>query len=90
MRARIHRTAGEVLEGVSTDLDADSPTLVLHFARAGDAHRTWRYAQKAGQLARRSYANADAAEHFETALEASRRIPEVTDKERAELWSTRR
>ena len=27
VRARIHRTAGEVLEGVSTDLDADSPTL---------------------------------------------------------------
>ena len=37
IRARIHRAAGEVLEGISTDLDADSPTLVLHFARAGDA-----------------------------------------------------
>ena len=75
IRARIHRAAGEVLEGISTDLDADSPTLVLHFARAGDAPRTWRYAQMAGDLARRSYANADAADHFETALEMSRRSP---------------
>ena len=52
VRARIHRTAGEVLERLSTDLDADSPALVLHFARAGDAARTWDYAQRAGRLAR--------------------------------------
>ena len=84
---RIHRAAGEVLEGISTDLDADSPTLVLHFARAGDGPRTWRYAQMAGELARRSYANADAADHFETALETSTRVPDVTDHDRAELWS---
>ena len=87
IRARIHRAAGEVLEGISTDLDADSPTLVLHFARAGDAPRTWRYAQMAGDLARRSYANADAAGHFETALETSTKVPDVTDHDRAELWS---
>jgi len=87
VRARIHGRAGEVLEGVSTDLDADSPTLVLHFARAGDAVRTWRYAQMAGELARRSYANADAADHFETALDVSRRLAEVTDADRARLWT---
>jgi tetratricopeptide (TPR) repeat protein len=87
VRARIHGRAGDVLEGVSTDLDADSPTLVLHFARAGDAVRTWRYAQMAGELARRSYANADAADHFETALDVSRRLAEVTDADRARLWT---
>ena len=59
------------------------PALVLHFARAGDAPRTWGYAQRAGRLARASYANADAADHFETALEVSRRLPEVTDADRA-------
>ncbi|MEO7421951.1 MAG: adenylate/guanylate cyclase domain-containing protein [Ornithinibacter sp.] len=86
VRARIHRTAGEVLERMSTDLEADSPTLELHFARAGDHQRTWRYAQMAGELARASYANADAADHFETALEVSRRVPAVTDADRARLW----
>jgi class 3 adenylate cyclase/tetratricopeptide (TPR) repeat protein len=86
VRARIHGMAGAVLEGVSTDLDADSATLVLHFARAGDAPRTWDYAQRAGRLARASYANADAADHFESALEVSRRVPDVTDEQRARLW----
>lgn len=87
VRARVHRTAGEVLERLSTDLDADSPALVLHFARAGDADRTWTYAQRAGALARASFANADAAEQFETALEVSRRVPGVTDVDRARLWT---
>ena len=87
VRARIHRMAGVVLEDASTDLDADSATLVLHFSRAGDAERTWDYAQRAGELARRSFANADAADHFETALEVSRRVPGVTDADRARLWT---
>ena len=88
VRARIHRMAGAVLEDVSTDLDADSATLVLHFARAGDAPRTWDYAQRAGRLARRSYANADAADQFEQALEVSRRVPGVSDADRAALWES--
>ena len=50
IRSRLHRAAGETLEAMSTDLDADSPTLALHFWRAGDAERTWRYAQMAGEL----------------------------------------
>ncbi len=87
VRARIHRTAGEVLERMSTDLDADSPALVLHFARAGDAERTWAYAQRAGALARASFANADAADQFETALDVSRRVAGVTDVDRARLWT---
>ncbi len=87
LRARLHQTAGEVLERLSTDLEADAPTLALHFERSGDAPRTWRYAQLAGALARRSFANADAADHYQTALDASRRLPEVTDRDRAELWS---
>ncbi|HET7761149.1 MAG TPA: adenylate/guanylate cyclase domain-containing protein [Phycicoccus sp.] len=87
LRARLHQTAGETLERLSTDLEVDSPTLALHFARSGDAPRTWRYAQLAGRLARRSYANADAADQFESAIEVSRRVPEVTDRDRAELWS---
>jgi hypothetical protein len=88
IRSRLHRAAGETLEAMSTDLDADSPTLALHFWRAGDAERTWRYAQMAGELARDSYANADAASQYERAIEVSRRVPGVTDAERALLWTT--
>jgi class 3 adenylate cyclase/tetratricopeptide (TPR) repeat protein len=87
VRAHIHGLAGEVLEAVSTDRDADSPTLALHFERAGDAARTWRYSQMAGNLAERSYANADAARHLQNAIEVSRRLPDVTDADRARLWT---
>ena len=88
IRSRLHRAAGETLEAMSTDLDADSPTLALHFWRAGDAERTWKYAQQAGAEARRAYANVDAAEQYERALEVSRRVPGITDVDRAELWAT--
>ncbi len=86
VRSDIHRTAGDVLERLSTSLEADSPTLALHFERAADAARTWRYSQMAGDLAARSYANADAARHLRNAIDVSRRMPEITDTERAELW----
>ena len=88
IRARLHRAAGNTLERMSTDLDADAPTLALHFWRAGDAERTWKYAQRAGEEARHAYANVDAAEMFERALEVSRRVPGVADADRAALWAT--
>jgi tetratricopeptide (TPR) repeat protein len=87
IRGRLHRTAAETLERMSTDLDADAPTLALHFWRSGDAARTWAYARRAGEQARRAYANVDAAEMYERALEVSRRVPGVTDADRAELWT---
>jgi tetratricopeptide (TPR) repeat protein len=87
IRTRMHRVAGETLEVMSTDLEADSPTLALHFWRAGDAERTWKYAQLAGEQSRKAYANADAAEFYERALDASRRVSFVTDGERSELWT---
>ncbi|PKW25455.1 adenylate/guanylate cyclase domain-containing protein [Phycicoccus duodecadis] len=87
VRSRVHQTAGEVLERMSSDLDADSPTLALHFDRAGDHARTWRYAQVAGAVARRSFANADAADHLVRALSVSPRLPDVTDRARADLWT---
>ena len=68
-------------------LDADSPTLALHFWRAGDAVRTWQFAQEAGELARRAYANVDATARYDGALEVSRRVLGVTDEDRARLWS---
>jgi tetratricopeptide (TPR) repeat protein len=88
IRARMHRTAGETLEQISTDLDADAPVLALHSWRAGDAERTWTYARRAGEDARRAYANVDAIEQYERALEVSRRVAGVDDADLAELWAT--
>ena len=73
-RSRLHRAAGLATESLSTDIASDAPTLSLHFSRAGDEQRAWRYGMLAGQAARRSYANADAAEQYELALAAARRL----------------
>ena len=85
-RSRLHRAAGLAMERMSADLEADAPTLSLHFARAGDDERTWRYGLMAGDSARRSYANADAASQYELALEASRRL-DVPERERIDALS---
>lgn len=87
IKARLHHTAAETLERISTDLDADAPTLALHYWRAGEAEGTWSYARRAGDQARRAYANVEAAEMYERALDVSRRVPGVTDGDRAELLS---
>ena len=86
-RTRMHRVAGQTLERITTDPEADAPILALHFWYAGDAERTWIYARMAGEEARRAYANVDAIEQYERALEASRRVPEVSDVDRTELWA---
>ncbi|MFN8158038.1 MAG: adenylate/guanylate cyclase domain-containing protein [Candidatus Nanopelagicales bacterium] len=71
LRARLHGAAGRAVETLSEDLEADSDTLALHFSRAGDDPRTWRYATMAGDRAARAYANVDASVHYERALAAA-------------------
>ena len=73
-RSRLHRAAGLAMERMSTDVEVDAPTLSLHFARAGDSERTWRYGLVAGAAARRSFAVADAAAQYELALDAARHL----------------
>jgi class 3 adenylate cyclase/tetratricopeptide (TPR) repeat protein len=85
-RARIHRAAGLATERLSDDLQIDSPTLALHFSRAGDYERAWRYGRMSGEVARRSYANAGAAAQFELALDAARHV-EVPREELVQTWS---
>ncbi len=73
-RARIHQLAGETIERNSPDPAGEAEVLAEHFARAGDAERTWRYSLLAADRARTVYANADAAMHLERALEVTGRL----------------
>ena len=84
-RTRLHRKAGEALEQMSDDLIADVDMLSMHFWRAGDHTRTYEYAVMAAERAERAHVNAEAAIHYERAVEASRRLSHVSDLERRRL-----
>jgi tetratricopeptide (TPR) repeat protein len=84
-RTRLHRSAGLATEQLSVDQEADAATLSLHFSRAGDPDRTWRYARLAGQVAREAYANADAAAQYELALQAAREV-DVPSQDVIRTW----
>jgi class 3 adenylate cyclase/tetratricopeptide (TPR) repeat protein len=86
LRARLHAAAGQAVEKLSTDLEADADTLSLHYWRGGNGAATWKFAHLAGDLASRAYANVDAAAQYERALDASRNLTDVTDDERLSLW----
>jgi len=82
LRASLHAAAGRAVEKLSEDLEADADTLSLHFWRGGDDVSTWRYSNLAADRAARAYANVDAAVLYDRALEAARRLPDVTDTDR--------
>jgi len=76
-----------VIERTADDLAANADTLALHFWLARDAERTWRYAREAAGRAVRAFAMPEAARLYRLALEAARRLPEVTDRNRVEVWT---
>jgi class 3 adenylate cyclase/tetratricopeptide (TPR) repeat protein len=87
-RRELHGLAGEAIERLNAaDPDRAADVLGLHFARAQRNEEAWHYARVAGDAARRAYANAAAAAHYERALTAARRLTDVGDRERAEVWT---
>ena len=68
-RRQLHQCYAEGLEGLSKDCLQDVCfELALHFKRGLDPIRTLHYSLMAGDLARCTYANAEAAQFYETAL----------------------
>jgi len=99
-RRRLHAAIGAALEsgppallrGPAEEAGAEpaegatalSAALVEHFAAAGDARRTFRYAVDAGREAQSLFANERAAAFYDRALETARAAPEAaTPLERA-------
>ena len=87
LRGRLHLVAGETIEKLADDPNEEAGSLALHFSIAGDFERTWRYASIAGDHARRAYANPEAARLYEIALNAVRRLPDVGDSEKVQVWT---
>jgi class 3 adenylate cyclase/tetratricopeptide (TPR) repeat protein len=88
-RRELHQRAGEVFEErYANRLDEFAPVLAYHFGEAGDDRRTLRYATLAGDNAARLYANAEAAAHYGTAIDAAERL-EATAEAIGHLYPSR-
>ena len=87
-RRELHRRAGAATERLAQGrVEQVADLLARHYSAAQDVDLAWRYARLAAQRARAAYANEEAATHYEQALDAVRRLPDVTDAEKAAMWS---
>jgi len=82
-RRELHGRVAEVLE---RGQGADPELLSLHFHRAERALETWRYSLEAGRRAQAKWANLDAAQFYERALEAAKAVTELDPREVARVW----
>jgi len=74
LRQRLHASIGEKLElGAGGAADELAEILSLHFFHARVYERAWRYSRISAERARSIYANVEAAEFFERALESARK-----------------
>ena len=75
VRRRLHARVGERLEAdAGPAADELAAILTVHFARARDHARVWRYARLAGHSAHERLAYADAAQLYRHALDAGRAV----------------
>ena len=87
-RRDLHRRAGEAIERLAQpDPEGVADALALHFGLAQDHERTWRYARVAGDRARSTYANIEAQDHYERALEGAQQLGTVPPLQRIEVWT---
>jgi class 3 adenylate cyclase/tetratricopeptide (TPR) repeat protein len=85
-RRRLHAAAGARLEHrFGADAEQHATEIALHFARAGDAARAWRYARASGDGALRRLAPAEAVASYRMALDAARG---VSPDEIAAVWTS--
>ncbi|HKZ86046.1 MAG TPA: tetratricopeptide repeat protein [Anaerolineae bacterium] len=88
-RRTLHRIVGEALERAYADrIDEIAPLLARHFDEAGDDDRALKYFTLAGDVAARTYANAEAILHYTCALQIAKRFPARSPTRLGETSST--
>lgn len=88
-RQELHARAGRLIErGLGAAADQKADILSLHFLRARDHGRAWRYARAAADRAREQAAHADAAQLYRRAIEAGGALG-LADAHMAEVWEAR-
>lgn len=82
-RRVLHRAAAAAIERRhARSLDAVADLLAVHYSLAGADEPAWRWNCIAGDRATRAGATAEAATHYERALDAARRLPELAARDR--------
>jgi tetratricopeptide (TPR) repeat protein len=87
-RRELHLSAAEAIEDSSAGSPEDAADeLAMHYSLGNEHGSAWHYGRIAADRAKRSYANIEAAAQYERALESARRLPDVSDHERSDVWS---
>ena len=73
-RRALHATVGETLEREAADPEDQAELLSMHFFNSDQPQKAWRYSLVAAERARSIYANYEAAEFYQRAIESGRRI----------------
>jgi class 3 adenylate cyclase/tetratricopeptide (TPR) repeat protein len=84
-RRELHARVAEVLE----ERDPEGVELLsLHSCRGERWPETWRHSVTAGRRAQAKWANLEAAEFYQRALDAVKQVPEVAPGEIARVWES--
>jgi class 3 adenylate cyclase/tetratricopeptide (TPR) repeat protein len=84
-RRELHARVAEVLE----ERDPEGVELLsLHSHRGERWSETWRYSAAAGRRAQAKWANLEAAEFYQRALDAVQQVPDVAPAEIAQVWES--
>lgn len=82
-RQELHLEVGEAIESSLSERTAElAPLLGGHFLQGGDEERALRYFSIAGEQARKRYANAEAIEYYENAIELARGLDRPAEEAR--------
>ena len=82
-RKELHARVGNAILASTPDR---AEVLSLHFFLAGEDRLAWRYSVIAARRAESAYANLEASRFFERAIDAGRRLSEVTESDLSSLY----
>jgi predicted ATPase/class 3 adenylate cyclase len=86
LRRQMHHQVGQALERTGANREDLADQLALHYFHAGQHEKAWTYLRAAGARARARYAQIDAMEFFERALECTRGVREIVPTQIAEVY----
>ncbi len=87
-RKGLHIRAAEVIEETTgEDKENVAGVLAMHYSLGHDYGRAWEYGRIAGDRARETYSNEDAAVQYERALEAAHQLEACPDRDLVAVWT---